>query len=943
MKNLVKRGLSLLLALVIYLSLLPVMRTPASAATVEYVYGDGNVIKNWGVRGELATFLSPNAEAFYTGENTYEDFAALDGSTDTSTVPDSELYAALHTFMEGEHHTITSYDGTKDLYQYTDCQNSGKDGVQISAFYSGTFIGPSWDSTPAWTREHTWPNSKGLGGSDENDIMMLRPAAGSTNSSRGNKAYGESAGYYDPNSVSNGTYNLRGDVARIMLYVYVRWGNTENMWGAEGVIESVDVLLDWMEEDPVDTWELGRNDSVESITGTRNVFVDYPELAFQLFGEDVPTAYDTPSGNAAASTYSVTATVNNADYGRVITNGKYVFAMPEDGYYAVDCTLTNGGATVSRNANVFSVAASSACTVQVNFAPRASVSATFRQDGIKLSDQIVYNGYSFALPDGADLEGYTFIGWVTGEVAETEVAPEDIYEAGAWFTAGTENITFHALYSYAVEDTDSAGTVYKLVTDVNQLVTDTNIVIAAADYDFAMSTNQKTNNRGVTAITKTGDVISWSGDEVAVLVLKAGTIAGTYSFYTGSGYLYAASGSKNYLKTQTTQNDNASFAITVSGSVSSIVAQGTNTRNTMQYNLNNGSPLIACYASASQKPLALYIETASESVYTTYYGTDIDLGTLDTTGDLALESVNLTLASSQYINFNGFKDNLDSYSDLYVIFEAEGKEPVVVDEYFTHTDKDGNIRYNFSYQDLSILDFNLEVYATLYGTKDGVLYRAEPVSYSLLKFCTTALMDDNSGDQVPCANLLKYAIAAEAYKDIPEADRIETILTDEQATRMNELAAESSEVNVASNSVLSQDGATVKFVSQSLDMYAQVALLYKISFASYEGDPNDVSFEVKYTDVYGTEQVEEYTFDDLIATSNEDIYMLSFSKFYSTQMREEATCTIYVAGEVHASYQNSIEHYCYTAINNPNETELMKELARRISLYGDSANEAYGS
>ena len=39
-----------------------------------------------------------------------------------------------------------------------------------------------------------------------------------------------------------------------------------------------DDLLRWIEEDPVDTWELGRNDSVEAITGTRNVFVDYPEL-----------------------------------------------------------------------------------------------------------------------------------------------------------------------------------------------------------------------------------------------------------------------------------------------------------------------------------------------------------------------------------------------------------------------------------------------------------------------------------------------------------------------------------------------------------------------------------------------------------------------------------------------------------------------------------------
>ena len=71
------------------------------------------------------------------------------------------------------------------------------------------------------------------------------------------------------------------------------------MWGTSGVMESKSVLLEWVEEDPVDTWELGRNDSVESITGTRNVFVDYPELAFVLFGEEIPNM-TTPSGKAAA-------------------------------------------------------------------------------------------------------------------------------------------------------------------------------------------------------------------------------------------------------------------------------------------------------------------------------------------------------------------------------------------------------------------------------------------------------------------------------------------------------------------------------------------------------------------------------------------------------------------------------------------------------------------
>jgi len=293
-----KRSLALLMALVLCVAFLPMLRLDADAADFSYVYS-GKYIYNWGTRGEAATFLSPNAEAFYTGSNAYEVLSAYAGGSGVSDAPDSDLYDALQDLMKNAHSHITSYEETKNLYQYTDCQNNGG---KISSFYSGAEIGPSWNGS--WNREHTWPNSKGLAGDDENDIMMLRPTSTSENSSRGNKAYGESGGYYHPNSESNNRYDLRGDVARIFLYVYVRWGNVNGngkytAWGASGVMESVEVLLAWMEADPVDTWELGRNDSVQSITGTRNVFVDYPELAFLLFGAEVPDGMSTPSGEGS--------------------------------------------------------------------------------------------------------------------------------------------------------------------------------------------------------------------------------------------------------------------------------------------------------------------------------------------------------------------------------------------------------------------------------------------------------------------------------------------------------------------------------------------------------------------------------------------------------------------------------------------------------------------
>ena len=311
MKTVTRRYIGLMLTFVMCIGMIFGINITAYADNVDYVK-DGKYIYNWGNREEVATFLSQNAIAFYNDNNTsYAALAALSGSSDRNSVPSSALYKKLQNLMELNHTYDTSYGETRYLYQYTDCQNSGKTGNAISSFYSGNDIGPDWDTGSTWNREHTWPKSKTnykkVNNGDVNeatDIMSLRPTATSENGSRNNKAYGTTtnSNYFNPNQFAGSEHDLRGDVARIMLYVYVRWGNTSYMWGSSGVIESREVLLEWIEEDPVDTWELGRNDSVESITGTRNVFVDYPELAFVLFGEQVPSNYTTPSGNAKNGT-----------------------------------------------------------------------------------------------------------------------------------------------------------------------------------------------------------------------------------------------------------------------------------------------------------------------------------------------------------------------------------------------------------------------------------------------------------------------------------------------------------------------------------------------------------------------------------------------------------------------------------------------------------------
>ena len=617
MKHLTSRLLSALMALVLVFSLFSGIIPAADAQNVSYVTGnaDGfsNVIANWGSRGTTATFLSQNAEAFYADNNTsYAELSALSGSSSISGTPSSALYRELQSLMKSNHDTITSYNETRDLYRFTDCQNS--DRSSISSFYSGKSIGPYWDGGDTWNREHTWPNSKGLGGSDENDIMMLRPTSKSENSSRGNTAYGESSGYFDPNTV--GGYNLHGDVARIMLYTYVRWGNTSYMWGSGGVMESKSVLLRWMEEDPVDTWELGRNDSVESITGTRNVFVDYPELAFLLFDEPVPYM-TTPSGMAAATGgHTVTVTVNDTAGGSVSVSGSTIHATANTGYSITGYTVVSGEATVTRDGDLFTVTASSDCTVQINFAPRDAVTLRFYENGTLAESRGAYVGDAAKLPGQTVSvpDGFRFLGWVTAKLDATEVQPAVVYAAGS--TASVSGTTdYYALYSCVDSEGGATGSVFNLYSGE---LTEGSYVIYYADSKpgFMQATDADNSGRiDYAEITVSGNTVENPDAELVWYI--APTSDGYWTLYNAENGVYAAStGGKNKSKLVTTVGDNAKWAVT--GTQTYDFANLLNDTNGVNKLLRKNNEYgFACYASATGGALTLYKAGSGTVYYTT--------------------------------------------------------------------------------------------------------------------------------------------------------------------------------------------------------------------------------------------------------------------------------------------------------------------------------------
>lgn len=296
MKHYIKNAVASLLILVFVLS----AYIPTFAVGQPSSYSSSS---NSGERDvDCTTLDGTGADDYYTGSYTYDNLSALSSG---------QLLTSLRTLMTSTHKRISTYANCRDYADETDCENNDGRIVMLYTSYSGTYS--QYDNGNGWNREHVWPQSIGGGNTSGGgaDMHHIRPSEYRTNNKRGNNKYGKvtsgstvtgnlsgtiggtfSGGFFEPLD------NVKGDVARICLYVYVRWGSA---WGADNITEvfqSVDVLLEWCEMDPVDTWEMGRNEVVESIQGNRNVFIDYPELAWLVFGREVPSDMTTPSGEA---------------------------------------------------------------------------------------------------------------------------------------------------------------------------------------------------------------------------------------------------------------------------------------------------------------------------------------------------------------------------------------------------------------------------------------------------------------------------------------------------------------------------------------------------------------------------------------------------------------------------------------------------------------------
>jgi len=204
------------------------------------------------------------------------------------------LKSALNDIIDN--HTELSYSALWNALKDTDEDPDNPDNVIL--LYTG------WSITntgyPTWNREHVWAKSHGDFGNNApcgTDLHHIRPCDPGVNSSRGNKDFDNGG---TPHPVAIGCYSdddsweprdeVKGDVARMILYMAVRYEGEGGELDLVAVDEvntapapqhgKLSILLEWNMFDLPDEFEENRNDVIyEDYQGNRNPFVDDPNFA----------------------------------------------------------------------------------------------------------------------------------------------------------------------------------------------------------------------------------------------------------------------------------------------------------------------------------------------------------------------------------------------------------------------------------------------------------------------------------------------------------------------------------------------------------------------------------------------------------------------------------------------------------------------------------------
>ena len=205
-------------------------------------------------RHEANATLSESGQAYYTENASYEYLASLPGALDASdsytAMQDNQLYDALQELMQStlDGSSIPTYGGYGEgslAFYWNATDTSPELNNSLSShflmFYSDAhYEYPSSGTRLKMSREHVWPKSRASfhemnGGVD---LHHLRPTVETVNAAKGDFPFGYvdevyASGYdvgtldgvevylvYPDRGVFEPKDDVKGDVARILLYVY---------------------------------------------------------------------------------------------------------------------------------------------------------------------------------------------------------------------------------------------------------------------------------------------------------------------------------------------------------------------------------------------------------------------------------------------------------------------------------------------------------------------------------------------------------------------------------------------------------------------------------------------------------------------------------------------------------------------------------------------------
>lgn len=300
--------------------------------------------------------------------------------------------------------------------------------------------------------------------------------------------------------------------------------------------------------------------------------------------------------NSAESTYETTITLNNITENTPIT---FATSVKNKRFIIWGATYSSGGGgggscdvdpTVGSIMNDVSGITTTGATFSTSAGVTAGTNCSFSEVGF------VYN--TTGTPTTADTKA-VIDSYTSGNLNKsvTGLTPNTTYYVRAFATNG-HGTSYSDEKSFKTDE--QTGKDFYLLTDVNDLAEGDEIIFLNTAGTYAMGAQSGNNCPAVAA-----GVTTWSISSSTVTVLSAvqvvtlGKSNGHWTFNTGSGYLYAASSSSNYLRVQEPNNANGEWTISLNGSYeATITAQGSNTNKLFRY--NSGSTLFSCYSSGQQ-------------------------------------------------------------------------------------------------------------------------------------------------------------------------------------------------------------------------------------------------------------------------------------------------------------------------------------------------------